>query len=312
MARPLRISFNDAFYHIMARGNRKDNIFTHDRDKYVFVEKMNETFDKYSFVCYAYCLMNNHYHLFIKTPFANISDGMHYLNTSYANWFGAKYNITGSIFQGRYKSILVDADSYALQLSAYIHLNPLRAGIVEHIYDYAFSSFLDYALKREPVVKNLDMSLILGKLDDDKYKASGKYINFVTGGNFEYIQKHRGNILGDGLFVEKIKQKAKVANDRELPAAKKLSKPKADFVLDIIKDVLRVKSDDIFAKKRNNEYRKMAMYMLKKHTSLSIKEVGEMFHADYSAVSQAVLRFEKKLKKIKIMRKKKLRISKKR
>ena len=111
MARSLRLSFENAFYHITARGIRKENIFYSDKDKYIFLDKMNETFEKYSFVCHSYCLMDNHYHLFIKTPFANISQGMHYLNTSYANWFRAKYKLVGSVLQGRYKSILVDKDS---------------------------------------------------------------------------------------------------------------------------------------------------------------------------------------------------------
>ena len=151
MARALRLSFENAFYHITARGIRKENIFYSDKDKKVFLDKINETFEKYSFICYAYCLMDNHYHLFIQTPIANISEGMHYLNTSYANWFKAKYKLAGSIFQGRYKSILIDADSYALTLSAYIHLNPLRAGMVKKLEDYPFSSFLDYIDTKKPV-----------------------------------------------------------------------------------------------------------------------------------------------------------------
>jgi len=136
MARHLRLSFEDATYHITARGNRKERIFYSDKDKGIFLNKMEETLEKYSFICYAYCLMNNHYHLFIKTPLANISDGIHYLNTSYSNWFRAKYKIVGPIFQGRYKSILVDENNYGLRLSAYIHLNPARAKIIDDIRKY--------------------------------------------------------------------------------------------------------------------------------------------------------------------------------
>jgi len=104
MARALRLAFEGARYHITSRGNRRENIFYSDSDKMVFIEKANETFNKYHFICYAYCLMDNHYHLFIKTPDANISEGMHNLNTSYTNWFKAEHNIVGSILQGRYKS----------------------------------------------------------------------------------------------------------------------------------------------------------------------------------------------------------------
>ncbi|MBA3061711.1 MAG: chromosomal replication initiator DnaA, partial [Atribacteria sp.] len=95
MSRPLRISFDNAVYHITARGNRKEKIFYSDDDKRIFLQKMDQTFLKYSFLCYAYCLMDNHYHLFIKTPLGNISQGMHYLNASYANYFTAKYKTNG-------------------------------------------------------------------------------------------------------------------------------------------------------------------------------------------------------------------------
>ena len=87
-------------------------------------------------ICYAYCIMDNHYYLFIKTTQPNLSQGIHYLNSAYANWFRHKHQIIGSLFQGRFKSILIDADSYALVLSTYIHLNPLRVGIVNQLEDY--------------------------------------------------------------------------------------------------------------------------------------------------------------------------------
>jgi len=139
MSRPLRISFDNAVYHITARGNRREKIFYSDNDKKVFLQKMDQTFIKYAICCYAYCLMDNHYHLFIKTSHANLSQGMHYLNVSYANYFAAKYKTTGPLFQGRYKSLLIDADNYALTLSCYIHLNPLRAGITKSIDEYPWN-----------------------------------------------------------------------------------------------------------------------------------------------------------------------------
>ena len=160
MARPLRINFENAVYHIIARGNRKEKVFYSDKDKLIFQKKMNQTFLKYSFICYAYCLMDNHYHLFLKTPKANLSKGMHYLNASYANYFSAKYRLSGPLFQGRYKSILVEQDQYSLVLSSYIHLNPYRAGI-EDWTNYPASSLPDYLGRRETLVENLDSQFIL-------------------------------------------------------------------------------------------------------------------------------------------------------
>ncbi len=102
---------------------------------------MNETFENYSFTCYAYCLMDNHYHLFIKTLLPNVADRMHYLNTSFSNWFKAKHKIVGLVFQGRYKSILVEERAYSVKLSSYIHLDPVRARIIDNLKGYEWSSY---------------------------------------------------------------------------------------------------------------------------------------------------------------------------
>ena len=164
MTRPLRLSFEDASYHITARGNRREKIFCSNRDREVFLKKLNEMLLKYSMTSYAYCLMDNHYHLFIKTQQANLSQGLHYLNSAYANWFRNKYQIIGPIFQGRFKSMIVDADNYALVLSAYIHLNPLRAGIVKQLNEYPWSSYLDYLGLRKSTIT--DSSFILKLIDN--------------------------------------------------------------------------------------------------------------------------------------------------
>ena len=120
-----------------------------------FSRRWDQTFLKYPFLCYAYRLMDNHYHLFIKTSLGNISQGMHYLNASYANYFVAKYKTNGPLFQGRYKSLLVDEDNYALILSSYIHLNPLRAGVAKKLDEYTWSSLLDYLGEKKERVKKI-------------------------------------------------------------------------------------------------------------------------------------------------------------
>ena len=305
MARPLRLSFENAFYHITARGIRKENIFYSEKDKYVFIDKMNETFEKYSFTCYAYCLMDNHYHLFIKTPFANISEGMHYLNTSYANWFRAKYKLVGSIFQGRYKSILVDGDSYALVLSAYIHLNPVRAGMADNPSNYHFSSFLDYIGKRSPVVKRLDVSFILNKFADDKKEARKQYMQYVMeNANLKnpLEESYKNIALGSEKFIEKIKEKiSKLSSNREISHIKDGNLLSKECVIDAVSTQLGIDESIIFKKSKGNIYRKLALYLLKKYTPLSLKEIGELFSMDYSAVSQAVKRFEKEMRKDKII-----------
>ena len=224
MSRPLRISFNNAVYHIAARGNRKEKIFYSDDDKRIFLRKMNQTFLKYSFLCYAYCLMDNHYHLFIKTSLGNISQGMHYLNASYANYFTAKYKTNGPLFQGRYKSLLVDEDNYALTLSTYIHLNPIRAGIAKNLDEYTWSSLLDYLGKRKKELNKLDTQFILAQLDNNLTKSRTRYKRYLLENltmDFPVKDIYRGIALGDETFIEKIESKIEaVGEKREIQTTK--------------------------------------------------------------------------------------------
>jgi len=318
MARPLRLLFENAVYHITARGNRKDNIFNSSQDKSNFIEKMNEMFEKYSFVCYAYCLMSNHYHLFVKTPFANLSEGMHYLNSSYSNWLKAKYKIVGVVFQGRYKSIIVDEDNYALTLSAYVHLNPLRAKLAKSIGEYKWSSFPDYIGARKSFVNRLDTSFVLNQFSYNLNEAIKKYREFVVeskkrGSPFKKMYK--GIILGGEEFVEKMKDKIKaMGKNREIGETNISGTYKPEEIIKNISEVFKVSKGGIFSKKKGNIYRYLAIYLIKRYTLLSLKAVGELFSMDYSAVSQGVRRFDEKMRsdlKVLNMKKKILRRLKK-
>jgi len=300
MARPLRLCFKNAVYHITARGNRKEEIFYSDKDKHTFLSKMNEAFEKYSFICYSYCLMDNHYHLFIKTPLGNLSNGMHYLNTSYSNWFRVKYDIVGPIFQGRYISILVDEDNYALLLSAYIHLNPLRANLVKRIYDYRWSSFLDYIGVRKMMVKRLDTLFILEQMDQNLNKAKKRYKEFVVENiNMKNPFKegpYENFILGSKKFIKEIKGKVKaIGHKREIKETRIFGGYKKEEIINSISEEFGIKKDNIFKRKKGNINRQLVLYLLKRYTSLSLKEIGELFNMDYAAVSQATKRFEEKV-----------------
>jgi len=298
MARSLRLSFENAFYHITAGGIRKEKIFYSNNDKKIFLDKMNETADKYSFVCYAYCLMDDHYHLFIKTPLANLSKGMHYLNASYANWFRVKHNLVGPIFQGRYKSILVDEDSCALILSAYIHLNPLRAGMIEKLEDYPFSSYSDYIEKRKSLIKRLDTSLILSKFSNNREEAQAKYEQFVIESadlNNPLEKSYRSIALGNDSFIEKIKEKMKsIDENREIKGAKLLSILNQDEIIKNISLCFGIERDEIFKKRKGNIYRQLTIYLIKRYTALSLKEIGKIFDIDYASVSMTARRFKEK------------------
>lgn len=299
MARPLRLSFENAFYHIISRGNRKEAIYYTNDDRIAFIEKLKETCTKYSFICYAYCLMNNHYHLFIKTPMPNLSDGIHYLNSSYANWFKAKYKIVGALFQGRFKSIIVDGDNYAIKLSTYIHLNPVRAGIVKNPKEYKWSSYIDYIGKRHSSF--LETKLILKQFNHDLNKASKEYEKYVLN-NIDMVNplkdSYKGIAIGSDRFIERIKEMIQsVGSKREIVETKKITSCTPEEIIQKLVSEMSITREDIFKKKKGNLYRQKALYLLKKYSTLTLKEIGEMFQMDYSAVSQACKRYEEKMER---------------
>jgi putative transposase len=299
MARPLRLSFENAVYHVMARGNRKDAIFFSRRDQDVFVEKMNETFSKYSFVCYAYCLVKNHYHFLVRTPYANISEGMHDLNASYANWVKAKHNIVGVIFQGRFKSIIVDEDRYALALSVYIHMNAPVKDIRKDLEKYRWSSYPDYMGIRKPKVENLDTSFILTKFNSDKQIAAREYRKYLFGNismEDPLEDVHKGFVLGSKDFIAKIEQKInELGEKREIPETKSCRLVSADEIVSAMVSSLSITNQKIFTKKRGNTLRQLAIFLMKKNTALTLNQIGRIFDMDYGAVAMATKRFERRL-----------------
>ena len=148
MARPLRITYPGAFYHVTSRGNEQKPVFKSIKDRTKFLEYLKSATERYSAVIHAYCLMDNHYHLLLETPSGNLSRIMAHINGAYTSYFNKKRDRAGHLFQGRYKAIVVEADEYAKELSRYIHLNPVRAGIVKMPEEYKWSNYCYYIHKR--------------------------------------------------------------------------------------------------------------------------------------------------------------------
>jgi putative transposase len=149
MARAWRIEFEGALYHVLSRGNQRQAIFIDDEDRLLFLGRLSEVAERFEVECYAYVLMNNHYHLLLRTRRANLSRAMQWLGVAYTSRFNLKNHCSGHLFQGRFKSMLVESDAYLLQLSYYIHRNPLRAGMVKRLADYRWSSYKAYAYGKD-------------------------------------------------------------------------------------------------------------------------------------------------------------------
>jgi len=301
MARPLRIQYEGAFYHITTRGNERKKIFHSKTDYDKFKEYIKSAQDKYRFILHAYVLMSNHVHFLIETPEGNLSRVMHAIIGSYTTYFNKKRQRSGHLFQGRYKSILIEKDSYLLELSRYIHLNPVRAKIVEKPEDYPFSSYRSYIASNSEVIVLRD--LILSMISLDKKKAPYLYKAFVEEGLSKEIKNpflniYGGMILGTKQFIQgalnrltpESLYKKDVSARRQLSASRSMEE-----ICDLICSTLCIPLEKILEK--NNPARFLAISLIKKHTTYINSEVGQFFGGiSYSAVSKIVERFERKIK----------------
>ena len=207
MARPLRIEYSGAIYHVTSRGNARLAIYEDDQDRRSFIKILGDVIDRYNWICYAYCLMDNHYHLLIETPDGNLSQGMRQLNGVYTQKFNWHHGRVGHIFQGRFKAILVDRDNYLLELCRYVVLNPVRAGIATIPEAYPWSSYRAIAgLDREFSFLNRDW--ILAQFGKRRRRAERNYRDFVKAASdmVSLWSKVQGQIfLGSAKFVEEMR-----------------------------------------------------------------------------------------------------------
>jgi REP-associated tyrosine transposase len=199
MARPLRIEYPGAIYHITSRGNARERIFLEDADRRIFLDVFGAVVEKYNWLCHAYCLMDNHYHVLIETPDPNLSLGMRQLNGVYTQSFNRRHSRVGHVFQGRYKSILVQKDEHLLELCRYIVLNPVRAGMVNQPKEWGWSSYKEtgYACK---VSKFLTVDWVLGQFANQKNVARKGYRKFVVAGVEVMDESPWKKLVGQVIF----------------------------------------------------------------------------------------------------------------
>ena len=301
MARPLRIEYAGAFYHITSRGNERKEIFKNDQDYERFLTYLETAVQRYKAAIYVYCLMSNHYHLLLETPMGNLSQIMRHINGAYTTYYNTKRKRAGHLFQGRYKAILVEADEYKGELSRYIHLNPVRAAITGRPEEYQWSSY-QYYIGKKKTPKWLTVDYVLSHFGKDKIARQKKYSEFVNALiDKEYDSPLKetvaSTILGGTLFVNEIKDKYLNGKkkDRNLPALRELAKTKIEEIVRGVEAALG--ENEVLSKKA-------AIYLCHRSSGRTLREIGGHFGIGESAVSQISRRFIALLDKDKKLNKK--------
>ena len=295
MGRPLRVEYPGAMYHITSRGNEKRAIFLEDGDRANFLERLADYHDRFQILIHNYVLMDNHYHLILETPRGNLLKVMHGLNGGYTGYFNRKYGRVGHLFQGRYRGILVEREGYLLPLSRYVHLNPVRAGLVDYPEEYQWSSYRGF-IGRGKKEKWVEFGGILSAFGENQTHAKGEYRKYVEDGLSQELQNPlaslRGRlVLGGEKFIEKIKGILGGKRiSREIPEHRRfVEAPLPEEIIRAVVKAFGVKAREIQNKRsRSNTARKVAIYLVQRYSGVGNVEVGKLFGGiHYSAVSKA-------------------------
>jgi putative transposase len=302
MARPLRIEYPGAWYHVMNRGRRKEVIFSDRKDYENFLAVLRESSEMFGVRIAAYCLMPNHYHLLLQTPFGNLSRAMRHVNGVYTQRYNRRRDIDGQLFRGRYKSVLVEGDSHLLELLRYIHRNPLRAIICTSVEEYPWSSHHGY-VSRARKWDWLYREVLLNMFADQPGKAQQKYLEFVRKKDSSEVtdffsRKNLASVYGSLDFINWIKGKFyQTKNHAEIPQSRILAPTIAEIKTAVGRSY-KV-DENVWGQSRRgkvNEPRNIAVYLARKHSGLRLEEIGREFGFEkYSSVSSIVVRTEKLL-----------------
>jgi putative transposase len=304
MSRPLRIKYPNAWYHILNRGRHKELIFIDTKDYYRFIDLLKDTSGQWNLRIAAYCLMPNHYHLLVQTPDANISRCMRHIDGIYTQQFNRYHECDGSLFRGRYKSILVDADSYLLKLVRYIHYNPLKAGLTDRIDSYLWSShrgYLSNAEKWNWLYKDFVFSM-LSRNKGDWLKKYHQFLSMEEENDISKVldKKKWPAMLGSVDFITKVKEKffpEKI--NGEVPQSRELA-PDLCQIQTIVCEYYRIDKGKLFSSRRgiSNEPRNIAIYLTRRLRGDSLKQIGVHFKLKkYSSVSSIIARMNEAIAK---------------
>ncbi len=279
MARPLRLEFAGALYHITSRGDRREDIYRDNGDREQWLEILGQVCKRFNWIIHGYCLMSNHYHLLAETVDGNLSRGMRQLNGLYTQQFNRRYHESGHLFQGRYKAILVQKEAYLIELVRYVVLNPVRAGMVRRPEDWVWSSF-NAMIGADTETEWLDVDWTLSQFGTDRKQATLAYRQFVM----------EGKGLPDPK--EQIKHQMFLGNDRFIDEHRR-SIEKPEKLREVYKAHKRSIALSLADYQKKYLQRNEAMARAYLSGAYTMAEIGGHFKVHYMTVSRAVKRYEK-------------------
>jgi REP element-mobilizing transposase RayT len=304
MARAWRIEYEGALYHVLSRGNERQDIVIGDSDRKLFLDTVGEMGERFEIDIFCYVLMNNHYHLLFRTNRANLCKSMQWFGATYTKRFNLRHNRSGHLFQGRFKNMLVQNDAYLQQLSYYIHRNPLRAGMVKRLADFKWSSYRAYAYgKGHPdwLTTDVIMSQFINVSDPHQaYREEMQRYSKEEQRVWEDLR--HGIFVGTEKFVKKIKKRyLPDIPHAELPSQKRLGKDvDIDTVLSKAAGVLKCDMNQFRGSARISQAdkndRDLLIYIAWQLGVATNQQIGDRFGLTYSAVSQRVKVTKEKLK----------------
>lgn len=302
MARPLRIEFPNAIYHVMARGNARQSIFHNDGDYQRMTDGLANTVSRTGWQVLAYVWMPNHIHLFVRTPKPNLSRGMQYLLSGYANWYAKRHQRTGHLFQGRFKAELVEDESYFWTLSRYVHLNPVRVKrpLVDHPSGWAWSSYSGYC-RKSARVEWVDYESVLSAWQGEMGGKNSEldYRRFVESGvetpPANPLESALGGwLLGSETFLQRIKKLlTKPHHVDETPKARRLTSLDANQVIATVAAYYKASPSSYQSKRSTAAGRDLAAYLAHRRTTATLRELATAFGLSHpDSVSNLIRRAE--------------------
>ena len=290
MARPLRIEQADTFYHIINRGNGRRSIFSDDKDYLRFLDYLGVCSERFDFELWSYVLMGNHYHLLLRTRQANLSRAMQWLGVTYSVYYNHRHKRNGHLFQGRFKSFLILEEDYLKRLILYIHHNPLRAGKVDRIQDYQWSSYSGLGYGRH-CPKWFNPNYVLGYFEFERKDFRRAIASYNEVSEDLWSNLWYGLILGSREAVTKMKQQLKSPVHREQPQSRQLNNHGSiDKLSDTYRRILSIPNREYKEyfrpiRHRRRPRRDVLIYLLWRSSQFRLSELGQYFNVSYTAIS---------------------------